>query len=219
MGTSSPNKKIAPNPPWRSRLLAGWSSPWATTALLTICLLLLSLQFWHLSLFGSSVDYEHAGTWGDMISGVASAFAVIVAVGSVAAEQRRSAEERLKARVQELTSVYCWLEWGVSDGTHTWIIRFQNETRVPILRWQVRMSPVSGSQSAALIFASSALGPIRPGSSEILIDELSGTAPEFQPSLDFAFMDPSSAYWRRSADATLTSLKALEILLRQALGS
>ena len=89
------------------------------------------------------------------------------------------------------------------------VLKFQNETRVPILKWVVRLSPIHGSSE--LVFSSLSYGPIRPSSSEILVDELSGTAPELQPSLDFDFMDPSGAHWRRSADATLIPLKALEI--------
>ena len=120
MGTSFPNNLSDSKNSWRRRLLSSWSSPWATTTLAVFCLLLLSLQFWHLSIFGSRINYQDSGSWAEMIGGIASALAVIVAVGSVANEQRRAAEERQAARVQELTSVYCWLEWGVMDnGTHT----------------------------------------------------------------------------------------------------
>lgn len=210
MGTSSLNKLSGAESSWRRRLLASWSSPWTATTLAILCLLLLSLQFWHLSVFGSHINYQASGNWAEMTGGIASALAVIVAVGTVANEQRRAAEERRAARVQELTSVYCWLEWGVmDDGTHTWVLKFQNETRVPVLRWVVHMTPTRGPSE--LVFSSSTYGPIRPSSSEILVDELSGMAPELQPPLDFDFMDPSGAYWRRSADATLTSLRALEI--------
>jgi hypothetical protein len=209
MGTSFPNNTGDSKGFWRSRLNAGYNSPWTTTVLLIVCLMLLSLQFWHLSLFGSRLDSQVAGTWGDMTSSVASAFAVIIAVGTVAVEQRRSARERTEARVRELTQVYCWIEWGLaSDHTHTWVLKFQNETKVPIFKWLVHISPVPGA--GKVVLSSSAYGPIRPSSTEMLVDELSGTAPELQPSLDFDFKDPSGSCWRRSADATLTPLLTLE---------
>src|ERR1022692_3352015 len=202
MSTSSPNRRYN----FLSRAARIWSSPWVATSAVVAALLLLSMQLWHISLFGPAIDYKLSGNWAEMIGGVASALAVIVAVSSIAAEQRRATEEKTAARIQELTRIYCWLEWGVgSDRKHAWVLKFQNENRVPVFKWQVQIDGV-----VSVYFESSHYGPIRPDSSEILVNELAGVAPDQQPSIVFDFIDPSGACWRRPAEGMgLTPLVSL----------
>ncbi|MEV8634889.1 hypothetical protein AB0395_24860 [Streptosporangium sp. NPDC051023] len=176
---------------WRRVL----SSAWLSVTLLVLLLLSLSLQFWGLTLVGTRVDHDSAGSWGELVSGVASAVAVIVAVGTFASGQRRLEQEREAVRVAELTRVYCWLEPRLDHGSRrVWVLHFENHTSMPIFSWRVVIE-----SEPAVVLSGEKQGPVRPGATDLRVQALEGRGEETQPSLAFEFHDANGGKWRRSA--------------------
>ena len=165
-----------------------------STTLLVLLLGCVTLDMLGMRPFGPVIDYQKAGTWGDLVGGVAAAAAVIIAVRSFATETGRLDAERRRERLNELTAVYAWLEPRLDDQTdkRLWLLRFENQVRVPIYRWSVEFE---GIRKGTL--RSQELGPIRPGASELLVDDLVDLQPVDQPALTFQFVDREGTTWRR----------------------
>ena len=174
-------------------------SAWTVTILLVMLVLSITLQAWGLQPFGSGVDYARAGTWGTIVSGLASAIAVTVAVGNLAAEQKRNREELARTRSNEITQVYAWLEpRSASDGGSVWMLNFENATRVPTYEWSVELKG-----DTSLTFDSSDYGPIRPGASTLKLrveDEIDRTS---EPRVSLQFVDADGVNWLRSPAGAL----------------
>ena len=139
------------------------SSVWTSMTLLMFLLLVISLQFWGLRLFGDSIDYTKAASWGQVIAAIAASIAVVVAVGAMLSEKGRYLEDLERLRRKELTQVYAWLDPRRGDvGQRVWLLSFENGTKVPVYDWTVELGkPVN------LIVSSATHGPIRPGSSSL----------------------------------------------------
>jgi len=168
------------------------SSPWTSATLLVLLFLSVMAQAWGLSLFGVRIDPDTFGSWSEAT--VASSSAVIIAVGSLAADQRRRAEERRVTRVNEITRVYCWLEprRGTTGGD-LWVLHFENHTNTVVAPWHVRIARVG---LPPLVLANDVYGPIRPRTTEMLLDGLGDAGPTGQPRLEFEFTDADRQKWR-----------------------
>jgi hypothetical protein len=134
-----------------------------------------------------------------MTGSLASATAVIVAVTSLTAERRRYQDETRNQRIEQQTRVYAWLEPRLRESTSTrvWILRFENQTRVPIYDWTVRMH---GSSDAVL--SSDELGPIRPGASDLELSSLAMRASGQEPRVTLEFTDVEGTRWQRAYNGT-----------------
>jgi hypothetical protein len=171
-----------------------FQSPVTSTTLLVLLLGYITLDMLGMRPFGLQVDYQKAGTWGDLVGGVAAATAVIIAVRSFATEAGRLEAERRRDRLTELTAIYAWLEPRLDSQTNTrlWLLRFENQVRVPIYHWSVEFA---GVKKGAL--RSEELGPIRPGASELVVDDLVDLQPVDQPGFTFEFVDKEGTTWHR----------------------
>jgi hypothetical protein len=171
-----------------------WRSSWLTASLLVALVLLLALQLWGLRMFGTTIDYARAGTWGDMTGSLASSAAVIVAVAGLTSTRRRYEQDARASRVEQQTRVYSWLEPRLrqNNDKRVWILRFENQTQVPIYEWKILLSDNSDAT-----LSSSDLGPIRPGSSDLEISSLRAVRPGKEPKLTLEFVDVEGTRWRR----------------------
>jgi hypothetical protein len=135
---------------------------------------------------------------GDFVGTFGSAVAVIVAVGSLVSEQHRFEGERRRLDIDQRTRIYAWLEPRSTDsGYRVWLLRFENQTSVPIYEWTVELG------SPDLQLRSDTLGPIRPGASELQVTSLAGTPVGSEPKLTLEFVDSAQVRWRREPSGRL----------------
>lgn len=148
-------------------------SRWLTGTLFVLLVLNLGLQAWGLELFGTHIDYTRAGTWGNMVSGVASAVAVTVAVRSFAAQDDRYRADKADEKEKEMTSVYAWIEsrraLGDGDPKKHWYVGLDNQTRAPIYEWAVHVA--ASSESPERCISCTNAGTIRPGVSTLFVKD------------------------------------------------
>jgi hypothetical protein len=176
-----------------------FSSVWISSTLAVALVLVLSLQAWGLQLFGQQFDYQKAASWGQVIAALAASIAIIVTVGSLQADRRRRDADRRRARHNELTQVFAWLEPRVgNDGMRTMLLSFENRTRIPIYEWSIILD--EGQQAN---IDSVSKGPIRPGASSLRLDFLSSADPAAEPRLTFQFVDVDGDRWRRQPTGEL----------------
>ena len=178
----------------RSNLRSLLSSSWTSATLLVLLFMSVMAQAWGLSLFGSRIDHAAFGSWSEAVGSIASSAAVIIAVGSLASDQRRRAEERRVARVNEITRVFCWLEPRLAEtGGRLWILHFENHTNMVVTPWKVS---IARDGLPPLVFANVEYGPIRPRTTEMLLDGLSDVGSAGQPRIEFEFTDADRQNWR-----------------------
>ncbi len=160
-------------------------------------LLSLSLHLWDLKPWGSKIDYRKAGPWADLITGLGTLFTAFVAFGGIYLENRRAraAEEALERKFN--TQIYSWLEPRLIEGKREWLLCFENNVGVPIYEWMITLVGLDKELS------SSQLGPIRPKSSEMILDELRGMEHAAIPKVRFSFTDPTGTVWTRTEGGLL----------------
>src|SRR5205823_4517386 len=114
---------------------------------------------------GTTIDYQKAGPWADLITGLATMCTALVAFGGIYLESRRAraAEEALERRFN--TQVYCWLEPKLIEGKREWFLCFENHVGIPIYEWKVILGGIDRE------LTSTELGPIRPKSSQMVVDD------------------------------------------------
>jgi len=167
-------------------------------------LLSLSLHIWNLRPWGTVIDHQKAGSWAELIAGLGTISAALVAYWGILFENRRAraAEDASERRTN--TQVYSWLEPRETSGEREWLLCFENTVGIPIYQWSVILV------GTKRILASSKFGPIRPKSSQLRIEELRGLAHTEVPAVRFTFTDPTGAVWTRTEQGRLLEESALK---------
>jgi hypothetical protein len=174
-------------------------SPYLVIALVVITGLSISLDAWGLRPWGSTVDYQHFGTWDTFTAGIATVAAVVVALRGIAVERRRATEEVERVRDRELTQVFCWLTpQGVSPGTTHWYLTFENHTGLPVFRWMADLGTVLTHACGSVH------GPIRPYTSSLFIPELADMGSAEVPRPALTFTDTVGRTWHRDQTGALS---------------
>jgi hypothetical protein len=140
------------------------------------------------------IDHTRAGSWGDLIAAFGTVGAVSVALYSSLREAQKTRElarELLFEKRLAKTRVYAWLEPEHTNETYNWKIRLRNDLDAPIYNWVVDLAD---SQSDA---RSEDLGPIFPGSTNLIVKSLRGRSPTQMPRIMLRFESPDGQWWQR----------------------
>lgn len=125
-------------------------------ALWLLCIALLLLDAWGLTIFRGHFDYAAAGTWGSWVSSAASLVAVTVALWGNQMTHARYLADKAEREDRELTEVSAWTEYSVDEAGQTCLdLVIRNKTGHPIHRWSVNVSSLGTMDSHAL-------GPLTP---------------------------------------------------------
>jgi hypothetical protein len=168
-------------------------SAWTSLTLLALLILVVSLEYWNIFPWKATVNTTKFGTWTDLLSSVGTIAAVIVALHSTEVGRRRIVEQLNRARDQELSRIYAWLTQHRSpSGSKHWYLSFENKTGLPIYEWHVDFTRERAHA------CSSANGPIRPNSTELLLPDFGEIPLEEMPKLVLTFVDSIGRPWRRN---------------------
>lgn len=148
----------------------------------------------------NTLDYNRAGNWSDMISGLATTVAVSLSLLGLWNERRRRMAEDRASSDREITQVYMWLTPRQTAESVTWYVSFRNLTEGPIYDWSIFLEDFNKR------FVSQELGPIRPGDTELLIEVLRGVQPEKYPKATLRFKTSDGRAWMRSIHGKLSEL-------------
>lgn len=171
--------------------------PIMASLFLVLFLLSISLHIWDLKPWGKIIDYQKSGSWGDLISGIGTLAAALVAYWGIYLESRRAraAEEAIERRLN--TQIFCWLEPRETGDSRDWLLCFENNTGIPIYNWSVTLV---GKEKT---ISSTDFGPLRPKSSQLRIEELSGMQHVSIPPIRLTFTDPVGLTWTRTEEGKL----------------
>ncbi len=171
-------------------------APLVCGLLAALLVIVLSLQWWDLRIFGTAVDYQHAGTWSQMLSGVGTTCAVALTLAVLWLERRQRRKELAETRDRDLTRVHAWLtpHQSKNENEPEWFLNFQNHTAVPIYRWRVLLG------GKDLHLCNALFGPIRPDRSELHLASLRGMNHADYPSTTFYFTTGDGRAWVLGAD-------------------
>lgn len=119
---------------------------WQTLFILCLVLafllfIVLSMHIWGIRLFAKSIDYQRFGNWSEVISGVGTMAAVLVALFALVRERIMQTAAEKKTQLLAETAIYLWLvpKQVLADGNRfmIWDLIIQNGTPAPIYDWQV----------------------------------------------------------------------------------
>ena len=154
-----------------------WNSIIFRTVLILVILFLLLIDYYGLSLFRGTVDYQRFGTVSDWFSNIATLITIVIAAVTIINERKIAEEDRKyqennreaerqerqleKDREGDLLSqaLYIWPTGTTDIMTHrTTLDRmcFSNKTEVPIYKWRVK------DTNGRIIATSDINGPIFP---------------------------------------------------------
>ena len=127
----------------------------AAIALWLVCIGLVLLDIWGLSLFHGTPNYQASGTWGAWASSAASLLAVTVALAGNQMTQARYLADKQEELNREVTEISAWTENSL-DGDETCLdLVIRNKTGHPIETWSIFIKSVG-------VLDSVTLGPITP---------------------------------------------------------
>jgi len=170
-------------------------SPWTSTTLLVLVLLLGSLNLWGLRFIGDHLDYQGAASWGAVVAAVATAATMIVYLVTFL-HQQSEIERRLSAeKDRQTTSLFAWVGPVDTMGIRGWTLYFRNETNAPIYTWSVALD--EGGRQERLENETA----IRPGDSSMILTNRIPWAKE--PRVELKFTDREDRTWVRAPNGTL----------------
>lgn len=166
--------------------------------LLAAVILLVLLDLWGLSLFGSAVDYNRFGNWSDAVSGIGTLSAVVLAVVSILVDRLRHREELQRELDSSESSVFLWLSSVVEVDDNdrpvgrSWVLKIQNTTTSPVYEWRVTFEGRQDHLCAA------ATRPVLPGENIFNLEFLDDIEPKAIPRPALVFKGRFGNVWRRT---------------------
>lgn len=165
-----------------------WNSVTLKVLLLFIVIFLLLIDYYGLSLFRGTVDYERFGTVGEWFSNFAMLITIVIAALTIVndkrmaekdrnyaqrirdSEQKQKYEEEQKQQELLSQSVYLWIggkQDPITKQIRDYRVFLSNKTEAPVFEWWIY------NESNELLACSKEFGPIIPGTlNEIRIDSL-----------------------------------------------
>lgn len=135
-----------------------WKSNIFKVILLCVIVLLILIDYWGLSLFGTTINYERFGTVGDWFSNFATIITIIFAAITIRndrlnaerdrkftlelrdQEEKKNLQEIEKRQELQEKSVYVWVGGKQDIVTHSmnklWVC-ISNKTNAPIFEWEI----------------------------------------------------------------------------------
>ncbi|MCD9878581.1 hypothetical protein [Streptomyces guryensis] len=149
-------------------VVRAWRSVWSRWTLLAVVCLLLTMDAYGVSFFGSGrIDPKRVGDLGEWFAGAATAGAVIMAASGLRRDRIESELARDRRERAATGEVYSWVELRqLRPGRKTPVLLVVNRTTSPIYDWKVtligcRHRPVSHETH----------GPLLPEARVIELDE------------------------------------------------
>lgn len=186
-----------------------WDSNLLKFVLIIFIIFLLLIDFYNLSLFRGTPDYERFGTVGDWFSNFATLIAVVIAAVTIIndkriaesdrkynqnvreIEQQRRETERIKQQELLSMAVYVWIS-GEQDRITGEIVNFKlflsNKTGAPVFDWNIY------TKDCKILASSKNYGPIFPE----LIKEISVKQLESNTFVAIRFKSFNGKCWSRS---------------------
>lgn len=188
-----------------------WNSNWLKIFFIICIFFLLILNFYGLSIFKGTIDYERFGTVGDWFSNFATLITIIVAAITIIndkriaetdraynqsireAEQQEREIERLQQQNQLSKAVYVWVS-GIQDYITGEVIDYKlfisNKTGAPVFEWSI------SAENQKIIASSSEMGPLFPE----IIKEISVNQLKPENSISLSFKSFNGKKWIRIGD-------------------
>lgn len=188
-----------------------WDSCWFKICLIICIFLLLILNFYGLSIFKGTVDYNKFGTVGDWFSNFATLITIIVAAVTIIndkriaeneraynqsireADQQERENQKLIQQNQLSKAVYVWISGSqdyITKEVGDYKLFISNKTGAPIFEWSVNI------ENKKNVVGSNDIGPLFPEMiKEISVHHLK---PDSYISINFTSFDGKK--WIRTGD-------------------
>lgn len=149
-------------------VVRAWRSVWSRWILLAAVCLLLTMDAYGVSFFGSGrIDPKRVGVLGEWFAGAATAGAVIMAASGLRRDRVESELARDRREREATGEVYSWVELRqLRPGRRTPVLLVVNRTTNPIYDWEVTLI---GCRHRSISHATH--GPLLPESRVVELDE------------------------------------------------
>lgn len=185
------------------RLLEIWQGATIRWTLLGACVLLVALDYYDVTLFGTHVDTDKIGTLGDWVSGVGALLAVLVALYIARGQHNERLMREHTEAVVSRTRIFCWL--AVSKDDRKWQLFIDNHTLSPVTMWRIGIHDSKTQEELASMTCHD--GPvIQPGITDL---HLAMSNISKLPECHLSIVDAEGECWTRRSDGRLDPIDSI----------